>query len=89
MFKKKHKFWDTIMARSIRGMIDFLMSILSTPFCVNSDKTSNFVDLLPNLPKTPPNPPPSGPNEPHTHAKPLRLHSPISSSSALDSLSSL
>jgi len=27
-------------------MIDFLMSILSTPFCVHADKTSNFVDLL-------------------------------------------
>ena len=24
----------------------FLMSILSTPFCVHADKTSNFVDLL-------------------------------------------
>ena len=27
-------------------MIDFLMSILSTPFCVHADKTSNFVDLF-------------------------------------------
>ena len=37
------------MTRSIREMIDFLMSILSTPFCVHADKTSNFVDLLSNV----------------------------------------
>jgi len=50
------QFWDTILGhnfgtdgfvtRSVREMIDFLMSILSTPFCVHADKTSNFVDLL-------------------------------------------
>ena len=27
-------------------MINFLMPILSTPFCVHADKTSNFVDLF-------------------------------------------
>jgi len=46
---KHTKFWDTIVTRSIREMIDFLMSILSTPFCVHADKTSNFVDLLSNV----------------------------------------
>ena len=36
------------MTRSVREMIDFLMSILSTPILcprVHADKTSNFVDL--------------------------------------------
>ena len=68
--KKKHthahikfgtQFWDGFVTRSVREMIDFLMSILSTqdwttravessrtptPFCIHADKTSNFVDLF-------------------------------------------
>ena len=38
--------WDGFVTRSIREVIDFLMSILSTPFRVHADKTSNFVDLF-------------------------------------------
>ena len=37
---------EMFVTHSVREMIDFLMSILSTPFCVHADKTSNFVDLL-------------------------------------------
>ena len=34
---------ETFVTRSVREMIDFLMSILSAPFCVHADKTSRDI----------------------------------------------
>ena len=39
-------FLMSVFQKFVDLMIDFRMSILSTPFCVHADKTSNFVDLF-------------------------------------------